>query len=939
LNGYTTVQLHTSFQPTVNNTAGAALSIQPSSAASTGYLITADNATGANKFYVDYQGNAYSAGTLAIGTSNVPATDAIDALNGNIVATANNGFGTTLGLYHGLGSLPGYPTSNYPTLKTDYTYLYISVAGNYSSYIDGGGGYNISGNGSFNIFGSGTYNGNGSGLTNLNASNLASGTVPDAELSANVVMVGGTQTISGAKTFSGGLTVSAGGANITGQTSVSGSTTGPIFSATNTSAGNGYGVEGVMNSATNTGSAVMGINNGTSGASYGGYFSTLSTGGTTVYANAGSTTGTTYAGYFLNNSSGGYGVYAQTTNAADTAYAGFFTSNSTVNGAVSLYAAMTGGGGGYSYALMGNNSSSTSNSVGVAGYATGSTGGTYGVWGENNSTGGTAVRADEFGASGTTYGIAANVSSPNGYSGYFSGGLGVNIVNGGLTVTAGGANITGFITQTTAVGSTYIYQNNATAGQYVGLVLEETGTQKWFAGKEGSTNNFVISDVSGTSVNVAQFGNGTGASNTFNRNTTFNNNLYTLGNMGVGTTGPGAQLDVQNSSGAASMRIKATTANNSALLNIDRAGSGGGVASQISLLTSGSNDWGIGTQQGSGTGASDLGIYNYGTASGALYIQKSNNYVGIGKTTPGAQLHVKSSATPALVVETTAAAGTGSNYILFNDAAGNKGYVGYGSSSNDGIYLATYRNASVSLLSNNGNGNLTVNPSGDILSNGNTVIDAGGGWHRSYGNAGWYNGTYCGGWYMADTTWIRSYCSKNVYVDQQVRADGGFVGSIDGLNSGSQCVGASVAMYAGVATYGWITSSDRRIKKDIQDSDLGLEFINKLRPVSYRLKKDPAHRNKKLYGLIAQEVIEAVKMKDFGAVEGGENGKMYALNYNEFIAPLIKAVQELTGKISKHDERISRLEKQVEKLNQDLCKRMPASEAASSGCGVKTEGK
>jgi Bacterial shufflon protein, N-terminal constant region len=55
-----------------------------------------------------------------------------------------------------------------------------------------------------------------------------------------------------------------------------------------------------------------------------------------------------------------------------------------------------------------------------------------------------------------------------------------------------------------------------------------------------------------------------------------------------------------------------------------------------------------------------------------------------------------------------------------------------------------------------------------------TVIDAGAGWHRTYGQTGWYNGTYGGGWHMVDETWIRSYGAKNVYCDKVVRADGGF---------------------------------------------------------------------------------------------------------------------------------------------------------------------
>lgn len=46
-------------------------------------------------------------------------------------------------------------------------------------------------------------------------------------------------------------------------------------------------------------------------------------------------------------------------------------------------------------------------------------------------------------------------------------------------------------------------------------------------------------------------------------------------------------------------------------------------------------------------------------------------------------------------------------------------------------------------------------------------------WVRSVGSTGWYNETYGGGWYMSDSTWIRTYGSKSVYQNTgQIRTDG-----------------------------------------------------------------------------------------------------------------------------------------------------------------------
>ncbi len=53
----------------------------------------------------------------------------------------------------------------------------------------------------------GSFTGNGGGLTNLNASALASGTVPDVRLSANVALLNGNQVFTGANRFAGAVTM------------------------------------------------------------------------------------------------------------------------------------------------------------------------------------------------------------------------------------------------------------------------------------------------------------------------------------------------------------------------------------------------------------------------------------------------------------------------------------------------------------------------------------------------------------------------------------------------------------------------------------------------------------------------------------------------------------------------------------------------------------
>jgi hypothetical protein len=98
--------------------------------------------------------------------------------------------------------------------------------------------------------------------------------------------------------------------------------------------------------------------------------------------------------------------------------------------------------------------------------------------------------------------------------------------------------------------------------------------------------------------------------------------------------------------------------------------------------------------------------------------------------------------------------------------------------------------------------------------------------------------------------------------------------------------------YAGIQV-AWTVTSDRRYKDNITPLGLGLGFISKLNPVSYVRKND--EKGKTEYGLIAQEVEEVLKelgIENHGMLTVTDEG-MYELRYNDLIAPMIKAIQEL----------------------------------------------
>ena len=142
--------------------------------------------------------------------------------------------------------------------------------------------------------------------------------------------------------------------------------------------------------------------------------------------------------------------------------------------------------------------------------------------------------------------------------------------------------------------------------------------------------------------------------------------------------------------------------------------------------------------------------------------------------------------------------------------------------------------------------------------------------------------------------------------------------------------GSSNRWSAVYAVNGTIQTSDQRAKTDIADAQLGSAFIKSLRPVSYKWieggKRDSGQRdeeNNYIYesvpgqrthwGFIAQEVKQAVDDAgvDFGGwllTDKDDPDSQQALRYDQFIAPLTKALQEALAKIETLEAKVAALE-------------------------------
>jgi hypothetical protein len=147
---------------------------------------------------------------------------------------------------------------------------------------------------------------------------------------------------------------------------------------------------------------------------------------------------------------------------------------------------------------------------------------------------------------------------------------------------------------------------------------------------------------------------------------------------------------------------------------------------------------------------------------------------------------------------------------------------------------------------------------------------------------------------------------------------------------------------------GWTNLSDERYKRNVAEDVKGLDFIMKLRPVTYNLAVNDlanylnedqrldttgkivkvtnpqskagrdAKEKMRYTGFLAQEVEKAAKEVgfEFSGVDAPKNQTdLYGLRYAEFTVPLVKAVQELNGKVEElKPENIDSLKAQIAEL-------------------------
>ena len=467
----------------------------------------------------------------------------------------------------------------------------------------------------------------------------------------------------------------------------------------------------------------------------------------------------------------------------------------------------------------------------------------------------------------------------------------------------------------TALGSQALYNNNAegnTANGYQALYSNNLGTYNVANGVQALYNNTSGSNNAASGFK-ALFSNSSGYSNTGNGYQALYNNT-----TGYNNTANGAYALIANTTGIGNAAYGSQT------LYSNTTGSGN-IANGLGALysnTTASNNIAIGVSalfsQSFSNGGAAWNSNNVAVGNNALYSNNPTaNYNGSGNTAMG---------TSALYKNTfgTANTATGMNALYnnqtgyYNTAIGNDALI-----NNTGGYYNTATGYQA-LFNNNGNYN-TANGF-QALYNNTTGVE-----NVAIGDVALYYNT--GGSYNIAIGYNSgiNQATPNIFNTIAIGNN-----NILCAASNETLIGNTSMTFIGGQTPWFTYASDKRVKNNIKEDVKGLDFILRLHPVTYNLdikmmakitgnnetkdfpgKYDVEKINQS--GFLAQEVEVAANESgyNFSGVKIPKNTTtLYSLSYEQFVVPLVKAVQEQQAIIEKQNKLIEELLKRVTALEQ-----------------------
>ena len=181
---------------------------------------------------------------------------------------------------------------------------------------------------------------------------------------------------------------------------------------------------------------------------------------------------------------------------------------------------------------------------------------------------------------------------------------------------------------------------------------------------------------------------------------------------------------------------------------------------------------------------------------------------------------------------------------------------------------------------------------------------------------------------------------NNVFLGANCDVNGAGYYNVIAIGQGVICTASDQAVIGNSATNSiggyanWTNFSDGRYKKNMKEGVKGLDFIMRLRPITYNLdvtgirnhlgQKAPSdagtqqsirEREATLFSGFAAQDVEAAAVAsgyEFSGVDKPKNANgFYGLRYGDFVVPLVKAVQE-------QQQMIVALQQEVAELKQQL---------------------
>jgi hypothetical protein len=348
----------------------------------------------------------------------------------------------------------------------------------------------------------------------------------------------------------------------------------------------------------------------------------------------------------------------------------------------------------------------------------------------------------------------------------------------------------------------------------------------------------------------------------------------TGGNVGIGTSSPGARLSVVSSDPSGTgAQFSSSTSSTAILLNANF-----NETDRVVTLRAGF----IG-------GSAPALAFNIGSpAAERMRIDSAGN-VGIGTSSPSGRLHVTwsaNAATGGMYLRNTNSSSNAYAGIYFgNDASAEDAFIGSLSSTN-----TAYGGARSFLLGSNSSAPVVFMTGGAerarIDSSGNLLVGTTSGPSDTTFTVVTSGSRHAGNFENNNVDTYSTLTVKNL-------ATSGTRRLIDFRNSSNTTVGAIT--HNGTATT-YATSSDYRLKHDIQPMTGALAKVQQLKPVTYKWNADDSQSQ----GFIAHELQEVVPECVTGekdAVDADGNPQYQGIDTSFLAATMVAAIQELKAEL------------------------------------------